>query len=138
MPALLATVGASSAILGLIEGVVDGVSSFPKLLSGLYSDRLRRRKPLAVVGYFMTAGAGRLEQDRAVSHGRVALPAGNQGRLRRKRSTSSSSAVSRSRNCTSSERSRAISSTWFTRRSYSAAASRTASSSSSGCHGLRR
>ncbi len=55
MPALLASVGASSALLGLIEGLADGLSSFAKLLSGLYSDRLRRRKPLAVVGYFVTA-----------------------------------------------------------------------------------
>jgi MFS family permease len=55
MPALLATVGASSAALGLIEGLADGFSSFAKLLSGLYSDRLQRRKPLAVIGYFMTA-----------------------------------------------------------------------------------
>jgi MFS family permease len=55
MPALLATVGASSAALGLIEGLADGLASFAKLLSGLYSDRLRRRKPLAVVGYFVTA-----------------------------------------------------------------------------------
>jgi len=55
MPAFLATLGAGSALLGLIEGLADGSSSFAKLLSGLYSDRLRRRKPLAVVGYFVTA-----------------------------------------------------------------------------------
>ncbi len=55
MPALLASLGSSSLLLGLIEGVSDGVSSFAKLYSGLYSDRLRRRKPLAVVGYFLTA-----------------------------------------------------------------------------------
>jgi MFS family permease len=55
MPALLATLGASSAALGIIEGVADGLSSFAKLWSGLYSDRLRRRKPLAMVGYFVTA-----------------------------------------------------------------------------------
>jgi MFS family permease len=57
MPAFLATLGASSALLGLIEGTADGLSSFAKLYSGLYSDRLRRRKPLAVVGYFVTASA---------------------------------------------------------------------------------
>lgn len=57
MPLLLAAIGANAAILGLIEGLADGVSSFAKLLSGLYSDRLRRRKPLAVAGYFVT-GAG--------------------------------------------------------------------------------
>ena len=55
MPALLASIGASSAALGVIEGLSDGLSSFAKLASGHYSDRLRRRKPLAVAGYFMTA-----------------------------------------------------------------------------------
>ncbi len=55
MPGLLATVGGGALVLGLIEGLADGFSSFAKLFSGLYSDRLRRRKPLAVAGYFMTA-----------------------------------------------------------------------------------
>jgi MFS family permease len=55
LPALLATLGAGSASLGLIEGLADGLSSFVKLCSGLYSDRLRRRKPLAVAAYFVTA-----------------------------------------------------------------------------------
>ena len=47
--------GAGSAVLGWIEGVSDGLSGFAKLFSGLYSDRLQRRKPLAVLGYFLTA-----------------------------------------------------------------------------------
>src|SRR5438270_3613993 len=55
MPVLLASLGATSAALGLIEGLADALSSFAKLYSGLYSDRLRRRKPLAVAGYFVTA-----------------------------------------------------------------------------------
>jgi MFS family permease len=55
MPVLLATLGVGSAVLGLIEGLADGFSSFAKLFSGLYSDRLQKRKPLAVVGYFVTA-----------------------------------------------------------------------------------
>jgi MFS family permease len=55
MPVLLASLGASSAALGLIEGLSDGLSSAAKLISGVYSDRLEKRKPLAVVGYFMTA-----------------------------------------------------------------------------------
>jgi MFS family permease len=55
MPVLLASIGANSAVLGLIEGLADGAASFAKLASGLYSDRLRRRKPLAVVGYLVTA-----------------------------------------------------------------------------------
>lgn len=55
MPALLASLGVGSAALGLIEGASDGLASFAKLGSGLYSDRLPRRKPLAVIGYFVTA-----------------------------------------------------------------------------------
>ncbi len=55
LPMLLASMSAASATLGLIEGLADGVASFAKLLSGLYSDRLARRKPLAIVGYFATA-----------------------------------------------------------------------------------
>lgn len=57
MPAFLASLGASSAILGAIEGLSDGLASFAKLLSGAYSDRLHRRKPIAVFGYFLTASA---------------------------------------------------------------------------------
>jgi MFS family permease len=55
MPTFLATLGITSAALGWIEGLADGLSSYAKLLSGMYSDRLRRRKPLAVIGYFVTA-----------------------------------------------------------------------------------
>jgi MFS family permease len=55
MPALLATLGAAAAWLGLIEGVADGLSSFAKLASGYYTDRLPRRKPIAVAGYVVTA-----------------------------------------------------------------------------------
>lgn len=56
MPAFLATMGvAAAAWLGLIEGVSDGLSSFAKVASGYYTDQLRRRKPIAVVGYLLTA-----------------------------------------------------------------------------------
>ena len=55
LPAFLATMGVTAAWLGLIEGVADGVSSFAKMASGFYTDRLLRRKPIAVVGYIVTA-----------------------------------------------------------------------------------
>src|SRR6266566_7878032 len=55
LPAFLATMGVAAAWLGIIEGVSDGLSSFAKLTSGYYTDRLRRRKPIAVAGYVMTA-----------------------------------------------------------------------------------
>lgn len=55
MPAFLATMGAAAAWLGLIEGISDGLSSFAKMASGYYTDRLRRRKPIAVAGYVVTS-----------------------------------------------------------------------------------
>ena len=54
MPAFLATMGVAAAWLGLIEGVSDGLSSFAKMASGYYTDKLQRRKPIAVVGYLVT------------------------------------------------------------------------------------
>src|SRR5450759_1327736 len=55
LPAFLATMGVAAAWLGLIEGVSDGLSSFAKMASGYYTDRLTRRKPIAVAGYIVTA-----------------------------------------------------------------------------------
>ena len=55
MPAFLATMGAAAAWLGIIEGVSDGLSSFAKMGSGYFTDHLKRRKPIAVIGYIVTA-----------------------------------------------------------------------------------
>src|SRR6266446_8807050 len=55
MPAFLASMGVAAAWLGLIEGAADGLSSFAKMASGYYTDKLQRRKPIAVVGYLVTA-----------------------------------------------------------------------------------
>jgi MFS family permease len=55
LPTFLATMGVAAAWLGLIEGVSDGLSSVAKMASGYYTDRLRRRKPIAVAGYVLTA-----------------------------------------------------------------------------------
>ncbi len=55
LPAFLATLGVAAAWLGVIEGVSDGLSSFAKMASGFYTDRLQRRKPIAVAGYIVTA-----------------------------------------------------------------------------------
>lgn len=57
LPAFLAAIGAGPAWLGAIEGIADGLSSFAKLASGHFTDRLKRRKPLAVFGYAFTAVA---------------------------------------------------------------------------------
>jgi MFS family permease len=56
MPTFIATMGAAAAAwLGVIEGVSDGLSSFAKMASGVYTDKLKRRKPIAVAGYVVTA-----------------------------------------------------------------------------------
>lgn len=55
LPAFLAVIGAGPIWLGAIEGIADGLSSFTKLAAGHYTDRLKRRKPLAVFGYAFTA-----------------------------------------------------------------------------------
>jgi MFS family permease len=55
LPAFLATMGAAAAWLGVIEGVSDGLSSFAKMGSGYFTDQVRRRKPIAVAGYVVTA-----------------------------------------------------------------------------------
>src|SRR5579863_4166692 len=53
LPAFLASLGAGPAQLGLIEGIAESVASFAKLFSGYLTDRLDRRKPLVVAGYFV-------------------------------------------------------------------------------------
>ncbi|HXY24983.1 MAG TPA: MFS transporter [Candidatus Acidoferrum sp.] len=55
LPAFLSVIGAGPAWLGAIEGIADGLSSFAKLAAGYYTDRLKRRKPLAIFGYLVTA-----------------------------------------------------------------------------------
>ncbi|MGD0743980.1 MAG: MFS transporter [Verrucomicrobiota bacterium] len=55
LPAFLATIGVAAAWLGLIEGISDGLSGFAKMASGIYTDKLPRRKPIAVIGYLVTA-----------------------------------------------------------------------------------
>jgi MFS family permease len=53
LPAFLVSLGAGPAQLGLIEGIAESVASFAKLFSGYLTDRIDRRKPLVVAGYFV-------------------------------------------------------------------------------------
>src|SRR5215831_16959998 len=55
LPSFLALIGAGPVWLGAIEGIADGLSSFTKLAAGHYTDKLKKRKPLAVFGYAITA-----------------------------------------------------------------------------------
>ncbi len=57
LPSFLEVIGVSAAALGAIEGIADAMSSFVKLGMGWYSDRIGKRKPITVVGYFLTGVA---------------------------------------------------------------------------------
>jgi MFS family permease len=53
LPAFLTSLGAGPAQLGIIEGIAESVASFAKLFSGYLSDKVSRRKPIVVGGYFV-------------------------------------------------------------------------------------
>ncbi len=56
LPLFLANVlGVQTAIIGVIEGVAEATASILKLFSGWLSDRMHRRKWLAVIGYGLSA-----------------------------------------------------------------------------------
>lgn len=48
---LKSVIGASFGMIGLIEGLAESTASLLKVFSGYLSDRLKRRKPLVVLGY---------------------------------------------------------------------------------------
>jgi MFS family permease len=54
---LTTTLGATPAAVGLIEGAADGLASILKYVSGAFSDRSKRRKPLIVAGYGLAAAS---------------------------------------------------------------------------------
>lgn len=52
---LTTTLGASVLIVGIIDGIAEATASIVKVFSGYVSDRLRRRKPLILLGYGLGA-----------------------------------------------------------------------------------
>jgi MFS family permease len=52
---LVSVLGVGAETLGLIEGVAEATASIAKVFSGVWSDRLGRRKPLVVFGYGLAA-----------------------------------------------------------------------------------
>ncbi|MHB1127938.1 MAG: MFS transporter [Bacillota bacterium] len=56
IPIYLTTkLGAAPALLGIIEGIAESLASILKMFSGYISDKLRRRKPLTIGGYGISA-----------------------------------------------------------------------------------
>lgn len=57
LPVYLVTVlGTSALTVGVIEGIAEATGQITRILSGALSDRLGRRKALAVLGYGLAAG----------------------------------------------------------------------------------
>ena len=52
---LTTTLGASVAMVGLIDGIAESTASISKVFSGYASDRIGRRKPLILLGYGLGA-----------------------------------------------------------------------------------
>lgn len=53
---LTGVLGAGPAFLGVVEGIAESTASILKLLSGWWSDRVRKRKRLAFWGYLLAGG----------------------------------------------------------------------------------
>jgi len=52
---LVAGLGASAAMLGLLEGIAEATASLMRVFAGVLSDRAGRRKPLILAGYGLAA-----------------------------------------------------------------------------------
>ena len=54
---MIGTLGASVSLLGLVEGVAEATALIVKVFSGVWSDAMARRKPLALLGYGLGAAS---------------------------------------------------------------------------------
>jgi MFS family permease len=54
---LTATLGATPAVVGLIEGAAEFMASIVKYFSGAWSDQAKKRKPMVVSGYALAAAS---------------------------------------------------------------------------------
>lgn len=52
---LTETLGASASIMGLVEGIAQAMQNIVQGFSGWFSDRFKRRKPIAIIGYALAA-----------------------------------------------------------------------------------
>src|SRR5438105_774798 len=51
---LTASLGASVVFVGVLEGTVEALSSILKLVSGYYSDKLKKKEPFVLTGYLIS------------------------------------------------------------------------------------
>jgi MFS family permease len=55
IPAFVAALGSGAVMLGIIEGVAESTAALLKLVSGIISDRIGKRKMLVVAGYAISS-----------------------------------------------------------------------------------
>lgn len=55
VPVLVAALGSGAILLGVIEGVAETTASMLNLVSGIVSDRIRKRKLLVLIGYSISS-----------------------------------------------------------------------------------
>lgn len=55
LPLFIATLGSGAILLGIIEGLAETTASLLKLVSGVASDKLGKRKTIVVVGYIISS-----------------------------------------------------------------------------------
>jgi MFS family permease len=55
VPVFIAALGSGAILLGVIEGVAESTASMLNLLSGIISDRIRKRKLLVLIGYTLSS-----------------------------------------------------------------------------------
>lgn len=51
---LVGSLGASTTMVGLIEGITESTASILKIFSGWFSDKIGKRKPLILIGYALS------------------------------------------------------------------------------------
>jgi MFS family permease len=54
IPLYVAALGSGAILLGIIEGVAETTAAMVKLISGIISDKMGRRKPLVLIGYALS------------------------------------------------------------------------------------
>lgn len=52
---IVTSLGASAAILGLIEGTAEAVNYIFRVITGVLTDKIGRRKPLVILGYGLSS-----------------------------------------------------------------------------------
>lgn len=55
MPLFLLSIGSSKTTISLIEGIAESTASLLKVISGTWSDKIKRNKPFMIIGYVVTA-----------------------------------------------------------------------------------